>query len=192
MLCCKGWKSKTGNPLLKQHDSRIVCSRMNRHSRKEDSRKSSHTGRDVRYVRADTTAEGLITPSLNTSGNAPQKGEVMEITYTKRGDYLIPDIILSDPPNAPPLGLYGMKHKEYLREYKPALYASLLLSEKLYPLCRRNRRSGETPISGNRKPRITREAENGFSLRSPFFYYITHYVVIQYRNIHFHTQKQNN
>jgi len=60
----------------------------------------------------------------------------MEITYTSIGDYLLPDIILSDPPGAPPLGRYGMMHKKYLREEKPALYASLLLSERLYPLCR--------------------------------------------------------
>jgi hypothetical protein len=29
-----------------------------------------------------------------------------------------------------------MMHKNYLREEKPALYASLLLTERLYPLCR--------------------------------------------------------
>ena len=60
----------------------------------------------------------------------------MEITYTRHGDYLLPGITLSDPPNAPPLGKYGMMHKKYLREEKPALYASLLLTERLYPLCR--------------------------------------------------------
>ena len=27
-------------------------------------------------------------------------------------------------------------HKTYLRENKPALYSALLLSERLYPLCR--------------------------------------------------------
>ena len=59
-----------------------------------------------------------------------------EITYTKVGDYLLPDIRLTDPPDAPPLGRYGMMHKEYLRREKAALYAKLLLSERLYPLCR--------------------------------------------------------
>ena len=59
-----------------------------------------------------------------------------EITYTKVGDYYLPDIRLTDPPNAPPLGRYGMMHKEYLRKEKAALYAKLLLSERLYPLCR--------------------------------------------------------
>ncbi len=60
----------------------------------------------------------------------------MEINYSRVGDYLLPDIRLSDPPDAPPLGRYGLMHKEYLRRHKPALYASLLLSERLYPLCR--------------------------------------------------------
>jgi len=60
----------------------------------------------------------------------------MSIDYVEVGDYLLPMITLSDPPDAPPLGLYGMRHKEYLREEKPALYAKLLLSERLYPLCR--------------------------------------------------------
>jgi len=59
-----------------------------------------------------------------------------EITYTLARDHYLPDIRLSDPPDAPPLGKYGRMHKEYLRREKPALYASLLLSERLYPLCR--------------------------------------------------------
>jgi hypothetical protein len=59
----------------------------------------------------------------------------MEINYIPVGDYLLPAIKLSDPPDAPPLGLYGRMHKAYLREHRPILYAQLLLSEKLYPLC---------------------------------------------------------
>lgn len=59
-----------------------------------------------------------------------------EISYTRVGDYLIPNITLSDPPDAPPLGRYGIMHKAYLREHSPILYSELLLSVKLYPLCR--------------------------------------------------------
>ena len=54
-----------------------------------------------------------------------------ELTYYAVEDYLLPNLKLSDPPDAPPLGKYGMMHKKYLREEKPALYASLLLSERL-------------------------------------------------------------
>ena len=55
------------------------------------------------------------------------------ITYTVCGDYLLPDIRLSDPPNAPPLGRYGRKRRAFLKEHRPILYAKLLLSERLYP-----------------------------------------------------------
>jgi len=58
------------------------------------------------------------------------------IDYVPVGDYLLPAVQLSDPPDAPPLGLYGELHKRYLREYRPILYSQLLLSEELYPLCR--------------------------------------------------------
>jgi hypothetical protein len=62
----------------------------------------------------------------------------MEISYTRIGDYLLPNIILKTERdvNGEPvrLGRYGMLHKEYLRREKPALYAQLLLSERLYPL----------------------------------------------------------
>ena len=59
-----------------------------------------------------------------------------ELTYTRVGDYEIPNLKLSDLPDAPPLGRYGMMHKNYLREENPAIYAKLLLTERLYPLCR--------------------------------------------------------
>jgi len=52
------------------------------------------------------------------------------------GDYYLPNIALSDQPDAPPLGKYGLMHKAYLKEHKPMLYSQLLLSKRLYPLCR--------------------------------------------------------
>ena len=62
----------------------------------------------------------------------------MEITYTWRGDYLIPNIVLNDPPpeTVPPLGVYAQRRQRYLKEHRPILYAKLLLSERLYPLLR--------------------------------------------------------
>ena len=59
-----------------------------------------------------------------------------ELTYTFVGEHYLPNLKLSDQPDAPPLGRYGAMHKEYLRRDRPALYATLLLSERLYPLCR--------------------------------------------------------
>ena len=55
-----------------------------------------------------------------------------ELTYTRSGDYLIPDLRLTEQPQAP-LGKYGRMRKDYLKEHRPVLWNSLLLSERLYP-----------------------------------------------------------
>jgi len=55
-----------------------------------------------------------------------------ELTYTKNGDYLVPDLSLSEQ-TAQPLGKYGRMRKAYLKEHRPVLWNSLILSEKLYP-----------------------------------------------------------
>ena len=54
-----------------------------------------------------------------------------ELTYTRCGDYYIPDLKLSEQPEAP-IGKYGRMRQRYLKEHRPGLYSSLILSEKLY------------------------------------------------------------
>ena len=54
------------------------------------------------------------------------------MTYIQNGDYLIPDLKLSQQPEKP-LGKYGRMRKAYLKEHRPILYNQMLLSEKLYP-----------------------------------------------------------
>ena len=54
------------------------------------------------------------------------------LTYTRTGDYLIPDLSLSEQPEKP-LGKYGRMRKTYLKEHRPILYNQLLMTEKLYP-----------------------------------------------------------
>ena len=55
-----------------------------------------------------------------------------ELTYTRSGDYWIPDLTLSRQ-ETQPLGKYGRMRKAYLQEHRPVLWNSLILSEKLYP-----------------------------------------------------------
>lgn len=55
-----------------------------------------------------------------------------ELTYTRCGDYYIPDLKLSEQSEAP-VGKYGRMRRRYLKEHRPCLYSSLILSEKLYP-----------------------------------------------------------
>ena len=54
------------------------------------------------------------------------------LTYTQNGDYLIPDLKLTEQPEKP-LGKYGRMRKAYLKDHRPLIYNQLLLTEKLYP-----------------------------------------------------------
>lgn len=55
-----------------------------------------------------------------------------ELTYTRCGDYDIPDLELSCHENKP-IGKYGRMRKRYLQDHRPVLFNCLLLSERLYP-----------------------------------------------------------
>ena len=59
----------------------------------------------------------------------------MELNYSLAGDYLLPDIKLSDPPPdlVKPLGRYGQLRQRHLQEHRTIFYSTLLLSERLYP-----------------------------------------------------------
>jgi hypothetical protein len=60
-----------------------------------------------------------------------------EISYSRVGDYLIPDIALTPIPTEKkdkPLGRYARMHRAYLREHRPILYSQLVLTERLFPL----------------------------------------------------------
>ena len=52
-----------------------------------------------------------------------------ELTYTMIGDYLLPDLTISEP--QPTYGKYGMLRKRHLKKYRRGTYASLLISGKL-------------------------------------------------------------
>ena len=54
----------------------------------------------------------------------------MEITYSQCGDYLIPDLVLSQE-KLQLVGKYGRLRKRYLKEHRPVVYSNLLLSGKL-------------------------------------------------------------
>ena len=55
-----------------------------------------------------------------------------KLTYTRNGDYLIPDLTLTEQPRKP-LGKYGRMRKKYLQEHRPILWNQMILSETLYP-----------------------------------------------------------
>ena len=52
------------------------------------------------------------------------------ITYSRQGDYLIPDLTLPTEPEIP-LGRYAMMHRDYLEQHKRVTYLNLLTSGRL-------------------------------------------------------------
>ena len=56
--------------------------------------------------------------------------EEMGGTYTRVGDYFIPDLVLDDEPEYQ-IGKYGRMRERYLKEHRRAAYAELKLSGKL-------------------------------------------------------------
>ena len=52
---------------------------------------------------------------------------MIELTYTKVGDYYIPDLVLDEEPEQDVFyGKYGDLRRDYLREHKPRLFAILV------------------------------------------------------------------
>ena len=56
--------------------------------------------------------------------------ELMGGTYTRVGDYLLPNLTI-DESEQQPIGKYGRMRKRYLKEYRPVLYTNLLTTGKL-------------------------------------------------------------
>jgi len=73
---------------------------------------------------------------------------MQEITYSCVGDYLIPDIVLNEPPRelTEPIGRYGHMWREYLKTHRPIEYSCLLLSEKLFPHLRDTERMAQEQL----------------------------------------------
>ena len=53
--------------------------------------------------------------------------EKMGGTYTQVGDYLLPDLKLPEEEQQP-IGVWGQRHRRYLKEHHRATYATLLSS----------------------------------------------------------------
>lgn len=54
----------------------------------------------------------------------------MNISYTKKGDYLLPDLILENKKQYN-IGKYGLLRLNYIKKYKLGLYFDLLVNDRL-------------------------------------------------------------
>jgi hypothetical protein len=70
--------------------------------------------------------------SKNVEDHTMQKSifEQMGGTYTRVGDYLLPNLTI-DESEQQPIGKYGRMRKRYLKEYRPVLYTNLLTTGRL-------------------------------------------------------------
>lgn len=57
--------------------------------------------------------------------------EDMGGTYTQVGNYLLPDLKLPEEEKQANIGVWGMRHKRFLKENHRVLYANLMTSGKL-------------------------------------------------------------
>lgn len=71
-----------------------------------------------------------------------------ELTYTKNGDYQIPDLILDgeDEMEEMPLGKYGMLRQTFLQERHHGRYTSMLLTGRLMPHLREIDRQAQEQV----------------------------------------------
>ena len=57
--------------------------------------------------------------------------EQMGGTYTQAGDYILPDLLPAEEEKEVNIGIWGMRHKRYLKQNHKVLYYNLLTSGKL-------------------------------------------------------------
>lgn len=51
--------------------------------------------------------------------------------YERQGDYYIPRLVLGETDTSP-IGMWGRKYQQYLKEHRPMLFSNLVLSGKLH------------------------------------------------------------
>ena len=54
------------------------------------------------------------------------------ISYTLQGDYYIPNLTLPPETDDRPIGIWGMRHRDYLKQHKKATYTIMLMDNTLH------------------------------------------------------------
>jgi len=74
----------------------------------------------------------------------------MELTYTKVGDYYLPDLMLDDEEGMEemPLGKYGELRQRFLKEHHHGTYTAMLLDGRLMPHLREVDRRAQEQVDG--------------------------------------------
>ncbi|MCQ2484158.1 MAG: TnpV protein [Clostridia bacterium] len=56
----------------------------------------------------------------------------MEITYTRVGDYYLPDLALPPEEDTRPIGVWGKRRKQYLMNHNKALFTIMIMDNALH------------------------------------------------------------
>jgi hypothetical protein len=94
--------------------------------------------------------EGMLkmnTQAQATQSNSPTIAENFGVEYVPVGDYLLPNIALTENPDEKPLGKYGMMRKAFLKEHRRITYSMMLCREQLYPHCRETEELAEARLT---------------------------------------------
>ena len=54
------------------------------------------------------------------------------IGYTLQGDYYIPDLTLPPETDNRPIGVWGRRHRDYLKNHRKAIYSIMLMDNTLH------------------------------------------------------------
>ena len=54
------------------------------------------------------------------------------ISYTLQGDYYIPDFTLPPETDNRPIGVWGRRHRDYLKNHRKAVYSIMLMDNTLH------------------------------------------------------------
>lgn len=76
------------------------------------------------------TKEAGEVNEMKITGEAEEMKKTEGITYSRQGDYLIPDL-LPEPEEELPLGRYALMHRDHLENYRKADYINLLTTGRL-------------------------------------------------------------
>lgn len=96
-------------------------------------REISQSIRNVQIAEKDqnrTFAQKTRLSMIKADNNPKGANTMSEITYSRQGDYLIPDLTLPTEPELP-LGRYALMHRDYLEKHKRVTYLNLLTSGRL-------------------------------------------------------------
>ena len=54
------------------------------------------------------------------------------ISYTLQGDYYIPDLTLPPETDSRPIGIWGRRHRDFLKNHRKAVYSIMLMDNTLH------------------------------------------------------------